>query len=282
MKPESPLGPTTAPAPTPQELAQERFILASPDGRFIAGPNSRWEELKNLWFIFLDFFRALRTYQTQFGGSTARTADLQRVFEAEAGRPLGYFFQQWVMGRGYPTFTGRWNQGGSSFVLRVAETASVPAVTPFFDTEVDYRLTFTNGTTQTVRLRQSQPTQTFALTVSGTVTSVAIDPNQWVMDLPTAAPTRDNTLLATRATAGTPELVLFPNPCRDQLQLSVLPAVGQVTALVLDATGRTVLRQAVAAAQPQIDTHALAPGLYYLRLLGSAGEQVGRGQFVRE
>ena len=228
------------------------------------------------------FFRALRTYQTQFGGSTARTVDLQRVFEAEAGRPLGYFFQQWFTGRGYPTFTGRWNQGGSSFVLRVTETASVPAVTPFFDTEVDYRLTFSNGTTQTVRLRQSQPTQTFSLTVNGTVTSVAVDPNQWVMDLPTTAPTRDNTLLATRATAGNPAIVLFPNPCRDQLQLSALPIIGQATALVLDATGRTVLRQVVAAAQPQIDTHTLAPGLYYLRLLGSAGEQVGRGQFVRE
>ncbi|GAB2701710.1 peptidase M1 [Hymenobacter frigidus] len=228
------------------------------------------------------FFRALRTYQTQFGGSTARTVDLQRVFEAEAGRPLGYFFQQWFTGRGYPTFTGRWNQGGSSFVLRVTETASVPAVTPFFDTEVDYRLTFSNGTTQTVRLRQSQPTQTFSLTINGTVTSVAVDPNQWVMDLPTTAPTRDNTLLATRATAGNPTIVLFPNPCRDQLQLSALPIIGQATALVLDATGRTVLRQVVAAAQPQIDTHTLAPGLYYLRLLGSAGEQVGRGQFVRE
>ena len=228
------------------------------------------------------FFRALRTYQTQFGGSTARTVDLQRVFEAEAGRPLGYFFQQWFTGRGYPTFTGRWNQGGSSFVLRVTETASVPAVTPFFDTEVDYRLTFSNGTTQTVRLRQSQPTQTFSLTINGTVTSVAVDPNQWVMDLPTTAPTRDNTLLATRATAGNPAIVLFPNPCRDQLQLSALPIIGQATALVLDATGRTVLRQVVAAAQPQIDTHTLAPGLYYLRLLSSAGEQVGRGQFVRE
>ena len=228
------------------------------------------------------FFRALRTYQTQLGGSTARTVDLQRVFEVEAGRPLGYFFQQWFTGRGYPMFTGRWNQGGSSFVLRVTETASVPAVTPFFDTEVDYRLTFSNGTTQTVRLRQSQPTETYSLTVNGTVTSVAVDPNQWVMDLPTTAPTRDNTLLATRATAGNPAIVLFPNPCRDQLQLSALPIIGQATVLVLDATGRTVLRQVVAAAQPQIDTHTLVPGLYYLRLLGSAGEQVGRGQFVRE
>ena len=228
------------------------------------------------------FFRALRAYQTQFGGSTARTADLQRVFEAEAGRPLGYFFQQWVRGRGYPTFAGRWNQVGTSFVLRVVETASVPATTPFFDTEVDYRLTFANGTTQTLRLRQDQPTKTFTVAVAGTVASVAVDPNQWVLDLPTAAPTRDNTLLATRATAGTVPLVLFPNPCRDQLQLSALPVLGPVSAQVLDATGRMVLRQSIAPARPQLDTRTLASGLYYLRLVSAAGEQVGRGQFVRE
>ncbi|OGX87609.1 hypothetical protein BEN47_00060 [Hymenobacter lapidarius] len=95
------------------------------------------------------FFRALRTYQSQFRGGTARTADLQRVFEAEAGRSLDYFFRQWYRGRGYPTFTGRWNQGGNRFVLRVDESVSQPAVTPFFETDVDYLLTFTNGTTQT-------------------------------------------------------------------------------------------------------------------------------------
>ena len=57
-----PLPPPPPTHPNAQEIAEERFILASPDGRFIAGPNSRWEELKNLWFIFLDFFRALRTF----------------------------------------------------------------------------------------------------------------------------------------------------------------------------------------------------------------------------
>ncbi len=51
-----------APAPAAKETAQERFVLASPDGRFIAGPNSRWEEAKTLWFIFLDFFRGLRVF----------------------------------------------------------------------------------------------------------------------------------------------------------------------------------------------------------------------------
>ena len=227
------------------------------------------------------FFRALRTYQSQFLGSTARTVDLQRVFEAEAGRPLGYFFQQWFRGRGYPTFNGRWDQGGGTFVLRVDETASVPTDTPFFDTDVDYLLTFADGTTRTVRLHQSQATETFRFAVSGTVTSVAVDPNQWVLDLPVAAPVRDNTLLAARSATALAALMLYPNPCREILALGTLPAA-RLIAEALDATGRVVLRQVVAAPQPQLDTHALAPGFYYLRLLGTGGELLGQGRFVRE
>jgi aminopeptidase N len=204
---------------------------------------------------------------------------LQWVFEGEAGRPLDYFFQQWFRGRGYPTFAGRWNQGGSSFVLRVTETASQPSRTPFFDTDVDYLLHFADGTTQTVRLHQGQPTETFRLTVSGTVTSIDVDPDQWVLDLPTAAPVRDGSLLAVRDAAGLAPLTLYPNPCRERLQLAALPAA-RATAEVLDAIGRVVLRQAIQT--PQLDTHTLAPGLYYLRLLGTDATLLGRGQFVRE
>jgi hypothetical protein len=228
------------------------------------------------------FFRALRTYQSQYRGRTARTADLQRVFETEAGRPLGTFFQQWIQGQGYPTFNGRWNQVGSTVVLRVSETASVPAATPFFDTDVDYRLSFANGTTQTVRLHQGQPVQTFQFAATGTVISIAVDPDQWVLDLPAPAPVRDNSLVLSTHTAGSlAPLSLFPIPCHDVLNLAALPAPA-VRGEVVDATGRVVLRQELRAAQPQLDTRALAPGLYYLRLLGAAGEMLGRGQFVRE
>ena len=227
------------------------------------------------------FFRALRTYQRQFGGSTARTADLQRVFEAEAGRPLDYFFQQWFRGRGYPIFNGRWSQSGSRFLLQMNETVSQPAITPFFETDVDYRLTFGDGTTQTVRLRQSRPTEIFQLTVNGTVASVVVDPDQWLLDLPAAAPVRDNTLLATRPNPDEPNLVLYPSPCRDQLNLTgVIPV--QATAEVLDATGRVVLCQRVSAALPQLDTRALRSGLYFLRLVGPQGQLAGRGRFTRE
>ncbi|UOG77009.1 T9SS type A sorting domain-containing protein [Hymenobacter tibetensis] len=225
------------------------------------------------------FYRALRTFQTTYSGRTARTIDLQRVFEAEAGRPLQYFFDQWYAGQGFPTFNIRWNQVGQTFYLQTTEAVSMPAVTPFFDTELDYQLTFTDNTTQILRLRQSQQVSLFSVPVSKTIASITIDPNQWVLN-GNGTTLRDNTLVlsANVAAQGT-RLTVYPNPCRETLMLADLTA--RAVAEVTDATGRVLLRQAVDPLKAQLDTRSLAAGLYHLRLTGSNGT-VSLARFVKE
>jgi aminopeptidase N len=224
------------------------------------------------------FFRALRTYQSTYSGRTARTIDLQRVFEAEAGRPLQYFFDQWYRGEGYPTFNVRWNQMDQSLYLRTTETVSMPTVTPFFDTDVDYKLNFTDGTNQTVRLRQSQQLSSFMVPVSKTVASVTVDVEGWLLK-GNGTSIRDNTLVLSNAAARTARLTVYPNPCRETLHLPDLTT--RATAEVTDATGRVLLRQAVDPLHAQLNTHELAAGLYHLRLTTIAGD-VSLARFVRE
>lgn len=228
------------------------------------------------------FFRALRTYQSTFADRTARTADLQRIFEAEAGRPLDYFFRQWYAGEGYPSFQAHWNQQGSQLLLRTTETATQPTSTPFFDTELDYKLTFSDGTTRTERLRQSQPVLAATLAVTGTVTNIELDPDRWVLNWASGI-THDALLLATASAAPTAPLTLAPNPTHDELQLYHLPTP-RATAEVRDALGRLVLRQPVveAAGGATLRTVTLAPGLYLLRLVGEHGQPLGQGRFVKE
>lgn len=227
------------------------------------------------------FFRALRTFQSTYSGRTARTRDLQAVFEAEAGRPLQYFFDQWYAGQGFPTFDVRWNQVGQNFYVRTTETVSMASVTPFFDTDLDYRLTFTDNTTQLVRLRQGQAVSSYAVALPAgkTVASIAVDPDQWVLN-GEGTIVRDNALvLGTAAAARAQRLAVYPNPCRDALALHALRA--PATAEVSDAAGRVLLRQAVDPLHAQLDTHALAAGLYHLRLSYTTG-QTALARFVKE
>jgi aminopeptidase N len=218
------------------------------------------------------FYRVLRTYQSQYSSRTARTLDLQRLFEAELGRPLDYFFQQWYRGEGYPRFDVRWHQVGNSLYLRVAETASLPTVTPFFQTEVDYKLTLQDGSTRVLRLNQTQATQNFSALVSSTVSNIQVDAEGWLPDLASSVQ-QDLTL-----TGDDPTLQVYPNPARETLTLAGAVPLG-ATADIFDALGRRVASQTVY--QAQLDTHALAPGIYVLRLRGPGGEELGQGKFVR-
>jgi aminopeptidase N len=225
------------------------------------------------------FFGVLRAYQSQLSGRTARTLDLQRRFEAELGQPLDYFFQQWYRGEGFPTFKVRWNQVGGTIYLQVDETASVPASTPFFQTEVEYQLTMQDGSTRLVRLSQAQASQGFAVPVSSSVAAIAIDPNGWLPDLPGTIQHDNSLVLATRA-AGLPLLGLYPNPAHNQLTIGGLAT--DAMAEMFDATGRVVRRQPLPLAQPNLNTEGVSPGFYLLRLLGPSGEALGQGRFVKE
>ena len=225
------------------------------------------------------FFRALRTYQNTYSGRTARTIDLQRIFEGEAGRPLQYFFDQWYAGEGYPTFAVRWNQTGPNLYVQNTETVSMGTVTPFFDTELDYRLTFTDSTTQTLRLRQSQLVSSFSVPVTKTVARVTVDPNQWILK-GEGSTVHDNTLILSITTAARlARLTVYPNPCRETLGLVGITA--RAVAEVTDATGRVLLCQQVDPLAAHLDTRHLAAGLYHLRLTATNGT-VSLARFVRE
>ncbi|WP_054413050.1 M1 family aminopeptidase [Hymenobacter sp. DG25A] len=216
------------------------------------------------------FFAALRMYQATYSGGTARTRDLQRIFEAAAGTSLDYFFQQWFVGEGFPTFKVQWSQQGNNVQLQTTETASMPSVTSFFRTELDYRIITTTGA-QTVRLWQNEPLMLAVVPVTGTVLSVELDPDQWVLNNVEISQRTEPIVL--------PEVAAYPNPCAEYLELAYLPEPSAV-AEVRDALGRKVQEQNILGTPGQLNTSSLASGLYHLQLTFPSGE-VRRLRFVR-
>jgi aminopeptidase N len=54
------------------------------------------------------FFRGVRSYYLANRHSTALTDDLRRAVEASSGRPLGWFFDQWLRRPGFAEVTTSW------------------------------------------------------------------------------------------------------------------------------------------------------------------------------
>ncbi len=229
------------------------------------------------------FFASLAAFQQQYGGRTARTVNLKQSLEASLNRPLGWFFDQWLYGAGYPSVSVRWNQVGNTLILNLSQTASAPALTPFFRLPLEIGLPSATGSSlPAARIEQTQAVQTFLipLPVGFTLSAPALDPAHWNL-LQITRVQRDNALvLATAPDAATATLRAFPNPCTDVLRFA--PTATARTADVLDLTGRRVARVMVPAAQDFVPTATLARGTYLLQLTEASTGRVQQARFCKE
>lgn len=68
------------------------------------------------------FFRALGRFYADRRFQKAGTDDLQRVFEAESGRPLGRFFERWIYETGIPRVRFSWRSSPGAVTVSFVQT----------------------------------------------------------------------------------------------------------------------------------------------------------------
>ena len=123
------------------------------------------------------FFNILQTYQTQFGGSSARASDFKAIAENLSGVDLTAFFNEWYYGKGYPTYSVKYTGTGTETIIQITQTTSASGSTPFFTNDLQLKLIAQNGSITTVRLPISGTVTNHSIPFSHTLSTVQIDPN---------------------------------------------------------------------------------------------------------
>jgi aminopeptidase N len=125
------------------------------------------------------FFKGLRNYLTKYARSVASGADFQKEMETTVGSDLTDFFNQWYYGEAYPVFNIHWYQKNDTLTLISNQTTN-SSKTPFFKTHFDVGLKFLPSDS-IIRLYQNINNQTFKVPIKKKVTSIEIDPNNWIL-----------------------------------------------------------------------------------------------------
>jgi hypothetical protein len=215
------------------------------------------------------FFRALQSYvnDPRFRFNVATTEGFQGICESVSGKQLGYFFNEWIYGEKFPRYAFEWSAkpSGSAFEVTIQINQATGTTNPaFFTMPIDFKLS-SSGWDTTVVLFNTSNDQAFSFTVSHLPTSVALDPDSWIL--------RDNeqSLLPTR-------YVLeqnYPNPFNSKTSIVFsIPPIGtrqDVSLRVYDILGREI---AVLVNEPLLtgtystsfDGAGLASGVYFYRL----------------
>lgn len=130
-----------------------------------------------------NFWQILADYRAAFEGSAANTDDFAAVASDVFGQDLSWFFQQWVYQGGAPTYQFGWdtvNIEGQTYLHAKVAQVQIPSYPHVFTMPVDLRATI-GGAPQTVSVWNDARSQWFVRPLSGTPTSVALDPDQWIL-----------------------------------------------------------------------------------------------------
>ena len=214
------------------------------------------------------FWQTLGAYLDEFRDSTATTNDLNRVVNETTGKDFTWFFDQWIYGHGYPTYSGTWYQKNDTLTMKINQSTSRPGYTPFFRMNMPYKLHFSQGDTL-IHLEQTQRNQVFRIPLSKDVRAIFIDPENVVLNKNGALSEID--VSGTQVVQG-PVFSAYPNPFTHQLKISLDSRKGMLNTIsVFDLRGRELLREQSYENEFLLNTSMLEPGIYFIKVENSSG-----------
>ncbi len=126
------------------------------------------------------FWTAIREYYRRYRDQNASTAELRAVFEQVSGKPLDWFFAQWLNRPGVPTIAGSWHYLPARKAIEV--TLSQTQAADPFRLAVDVGIAAKRGDVPRVeRLELTGRSATKIFAVDGEPGGVTIDPNAWLL-----------------------------------------------------------------------------------------------------
>lgn len=211
------------------------------------------------------FFQVMNTFQNQFADSTATGDDFRMVAENVTGMNFVQFFDQWYYGEGYPRYSIEWYMAGDHVHLDVTQTTS--SSTPLFEMTLDYKLTFSDGTSTVVRLWHDANFKQFDVPVNKVVTSISVDPDNWTFE-------KVNSIVVTVPQLDNPVHFTYgPNPVADKLNIYLTNFDQQSYQIQLtDLSGKIVYRVEAKESHRQLNLDNLAKGTYLLKLTNGTND----------
>ncbi len=242
--------------------------------RFVTNNDSLW-------------FNTLRGFQHTYKNSTASAVDFQNYYQTSTGINPSQFFAQWYYGEGFPTFNVKYNYARDTLFVKSVQTTSKPTVTPLFITPMEYWIGRQGMADTTIRVMHNVATEFYKIPLHGTVTSVACDPNNWVINN-AFGPTRDTTLgmppvLVTGFEADMPsntEIKIGPNPAKSSFEVMNING-RDLSAQVFDLSGKLVMTKSLTSSST-VDVTGLSKGVYLVKIVDAALRVLHSQKIIKE
>jgi hypothetical protein len=219
------------------------------------------------------FFKALRAYlnDPKLANGFAYTPDLQKHMELSSGEKLDHFFNNWVYGEGYPSYTIKWDQDANfNGYVRIQQTQSHPSV-DFFKLRLPIRF-LGEGKDTTIIFLNTQNLQEFTWNIPFKISQVVFDPDLWLIS-------KRNVVI--RNDFGKLDFRISPNPVIEYLELECKNEITYDLIYIIDYLGRRYLewKDTGYSTFIRINLSVLKPGVYFICL--KKGTEFQKVKFIK-
>ncbi len=210
------------------------------------------------------FYQAVKDYHSRpnLAYGYAKSDDLKASLLQSTGKDFTEFYNDWLYGQGYPTYTIKWKQSTTNqdVTFLISQTQSHSSVS-FFEMPLPIKINGTGGQVQYVTLNNTANNQYFTQAVSFPVSSIEFNYEYQILTK-NATITMDNSIMSTNEVVDS-EFIIYPNPAKNEIFVKGLSRITEFS--IYDLSGRLIKKGKY---QPNsfINISDLSPESYVLQI----------------
>ena len=212
------------------------------------------------------FFKGIKSYisDSDLAYKTALTSDFFSHIELAADTNLDIFKNQWIYGKGFPSYNLEWKQLGNEIHISLSQITADPSIS-FFYLDVPILITGQNGEQHLFKVKHIDNKQKVMITLPFDAQTIQIDP---YLDLISKSNFVINTDLVS-------ELILYPNPTSNTLYVSLGKDYYRATGYQIISADGKIVTQISSINQTgslEIDVKNLSHGTYRITIFTETKE----------
>lgn len=210
------------------------------------------------------FFESLQNYlaDPDLSYGYAKSDDFIVSVEETVQVDLTEFFNDWLYGEGYPTYTIEWSQPSENLARFVINQAQSHWTVDFFESKVTLKLNGTNGENITTTLDNTYNGQEFFQTVLFDISDVEFDPYYDIISK------NNEIVLSLTSNDIQNEVSISPTPTNNKFKI-IKPRNLTIDSLIIyNVSGQNVASRKYS---KYIDVRDFSPGQYFIKLFSDKG-----------
>lgn len=210
------------------------------------------------------FFESLQNYlaDPDLSYGYAKSDDFIASVEETVQADLTEFFNDWLYGEGYPTYTIEWSQPSENLARFVINQAQSHWTVDFFESKVTLKLNGTNGENMTTTLDNTYNGQEFFQTVLFDISDVEFDPYYDIISK------NNEIVLSLTSNDIQNEVSISPTPTNNKFKI-IKPRNLTIDSLIIyNVSGQNVASRKYS---KYIDVRGFSPGQYFIKLFSDKG-----------